>query len=122
MAKNYVYEGKQVPWTNDTGSDVSSGDRITVGDQNAVALEDIADGESGAIALEGVFTLDKVSGSAWEPGDKLAWDDSEGAFDLESNVTLDTDDVSGDVIAGGEADSDDTEGPVKLGVGVGTVS
>lgn len=122
MAKNYVYKGKQVEWTNNTGSAVSSGDRVTAGNQSAVVLEDIANGESGAIALEDVFSLPKVSGSAWVPGDALAWDDDVGAFDLLSNVTLATGDVSGDVIAGGEAESADTEGPVKLGVAPGTVS
>lgn len=121
MAKNYVQPGQVVEWENDTGSEVSSGDRVTIGSQDGVALQDIPDEESGSVAIEGVFDLPKVSGSSWSPGDRLVWDSSEEAYDLESNVTLESDDVSECAIAGGSAGSDDETGPVKIGVGVGKV-
>ena len=122
MAKNYIQLGSVVEWTNDTGSAVASGDRVTMGSQDGVALVDLDDGESGSVAMDGVWDLPKVSGSAWNPGDRLVWDSSESAYDLESNVSLDTGDVSECAVAGGHADSGATTGPVKIGVGVGTVN
>ena len=48
-----------IPWTNGTGSDVSSGAVIDLGKRIGVALVDIDNGSIGSVAIWGVYTLPK---------------------------------------------------------------
>lgn len=72
--KNLVADGKVVKYVN-TGSAIASGDVVAFGSCVGVAVTDIAatTGE-GSVALEGVYELAKVTGTAWVQGDKLFWD------------------------------------------------
>lgn len=65
--KNYVQEGDHIEIT--AGAAYSAGDLIEVGNLHGVATTDIANGSTGIIALEGVFTLPKQTGAA---GDAVA--------------------------------------------------
>lgn len=98
MAKNYVQEGNVIDWTNG-GTAVSSGDVVVVGSNGdavlGVALVDIANGASGAVAIEGVFDLPKVDAAVIAVGEYVTWDASAGKFDDNAAVA-----AAGDVSDG----------------------
>lgn len=111
MARTFRQPGEVLTWENDTGGDVSAGDVVVLGSVAGVALVDIADGEEGSVGIAGVHELPKATGQAWDVGDVLNWDASEGEFTT-SGVG------SGDVDAAGKAVADaasaDEEGLVLL--------
>ena len=121
MTTKYVQDGDVLEYTNASGSTITSGTPVVMGNIIGVALVDIANGASGSVAIRGVFTLPKVTGSAWTLGSKLLWDASAGKFDV-GTATPATGDVSVCCVAGGAAASAATTGPVLLNVAVGTVA
>jgi predicted RecA/RadA family phage recombinase len=60
--KNYVQDGKYIEFT--AGATITSGQLVQVGDLHGVAVTDVANGAVGALAMEGVFTLPKLTGAA----------------------------------------------------------
>lgn len=56
---NQVHSGAVVNYTNATGSDIAAGALVTMGKICGIAINDIANGASGAVSLEGVFRLTK---------------------------------------------------------------
>lgn len=124
MAKNYIQEGKTIVWTNGTGSTVTSGSVVVVGNIIGIALVDIANAASGVLAVEGVWEVPKVDGSSGQAiglGEKVLYDVSAGKFALGS-ATPATGDVSGCCVAAEAALTTATTVKVKLNVGVGTVA
>ena len=76
MANSYKQEGCVITWTNSTGSNVASGAVVQIGHLSlGIALVDIANGASGAVATEGVFSLTKTTGAIAQGG-KVWWDAS----------------------------------------------
>lgn len=98
MARTFKYEGKTL--NHVAAGAISAGDTVKVGDIIGIALVDIASGETGAVGIEGVFEVRKVTGTAWVQGEKLDYDASvsSGSF----NVTGITP-ASGDVVTCGVA-------------------
>ena len=94
MATNYVQAGDTIDWANGSGSAVSSGDVVAMGQTLGVALVDIANGASGAVAIKGVFTVAKVSAAVIAQGESLTWDSSVAAFD-DNAATAATGDITG---------------------------
>lgn len=121
MTTKYVQDGDVLDYTNTSGSTITSGTPVVMGNIIGVALADIANNATGAVAIDGVFTLPKVTGSAWTIGSKLLWDVSAGKFDVGS-ATPATGDVSVCCVAAAAAASAATTGAVKLNIGVGTVA
>lgn len=72
MAKNYIQEGNVLPHT--PAAAIVSGAVVVIGKRIAIALGDIAVGETGSITTEGVFTISKLSTDAVDQGDLLYWD------------------------------------------------
>ncbi len=97
MATNYHQHGQTVDWTNGTGSNVASGDPVVIGTQLGVAITDIANGESGTVAMEGVFSIPKATGSAINQGTAVDFDVSEG--NANGSLTPATGDLTGCGIA-----------------------
>lgn len=112
MARTFIKPGKTMEFANDTGGDFASGDVLVIGVYLAVALVDIADGESGTVSISGVHELPKVAGTAWTQGSALAWDASGEGF--VPTVTPATGDLEGGAIAHAAAASADTTGEVHL--------
>jgi predicted RecA/RadA family phage recombinase len=75
MSTTRVQAGKNLEWTNSTGSDVSSGDPVVVGGILTVAEVDIDNGESGNVTTEEVHSLSAVAAESWSQGDELFFDD-----------------------------------------------
>ena len=119
MATNFVSDGNVINWTNGTGSAVSSGDVVAMGHCIGIALVDIANGATGSVALEGVFTVPKVSAAVFTQGEKLIWDASASAFD-DSAATPATGDITGGAVAWIAGANTETTCTVKLTPGNAT--
>ena len=96
---------------------ISSGDVVVSGDVIGIAVNDIANGDTGGIAVEGVFQVTKVAGEAWVVGDKIGYDVSATAFD--KTFTGATGDVTNCGVAAKAAGSADTVAYLKLTPGSG---
>jgi len=81
MADNLVQAGKNIDYTNGTGSAIAAGDLVIIGQRVGVALVDIAAGATGAVAMEGVYEVDKEALLAVTQGDLLYCDATSGELD-----------------------------------------
>lgn len=74
--KNFVQNGKNIDIT--APYEVASGGGVLLGQLFGVAIANIANGEEGAIATEGVYTLTKATGSGTglTAGGLAFWDNS----------------------------------------------
>jgi predicted RecA/RadA family phage recombinase len=97
MTTKQVQKGDVLDWPNG-GSAVLSNAVIELKHSLGVAITDIGAGETGAVALEGVFELPKVSAAVFAVGEKLIWDTSEKKFD-DSAMSPATGDITGAAIA-----------------------
>lgn len=93
MATNYVSQGKVIQYTH-SGTALVSGQVVRIGKILGVALQAIANGATGSVAIEGIFTVPKVSGAVIAQGENLTWDASAAAFD-DNAATPATGDVTG---------------------------
>lgn len=100
MAQNKVQDLAILPWTNVSGSTVTSGSVVRIGHTIGIALVTIANGETGSVDCTpgSVWTVPKVSGAVFVAGEKLLWDASAAAFD-DSAATPATGDLMGAVFA-----------------------
>jgi len=99
MATNHVQAGKTMQWTNGTGAAVSAGDVVRIEDRIGVALEDIANGSSGTIALDEVWDLPKINCST-SAGEALMWDDDGDPVGGTAGTGAITDGTEGNCAAG----------------------
>jgi predicted RecA/RadA family phage recombinase len=60
---NKIQEGKKLDFVNTTGTLIKSGALVVFGALTAVAITDIAAGDTGAVDLQGVFRFPKVAGA-----------------------------------------------------------
>lgn len=81
MATNYIADGATVDYANGTGSAISSGDLVIVGKRVGVAKDDIANGSTGVVHIEGVFEVPKEASLAVSQGDLLYCDATSGELD-----------------------------------------
>lgn len=117
MARNYTQPGNVLSYTAGVGEQYSAGDVVVMGDTVGIALVDIGEGETGSVAIEGVFEVPKVSGTAWSVGQKIDWDASASAFTV--GATPAEGDVIGCAIVAAPAGSTETTGYAKLTPGTG---
>lgn len=119
MATNYIQEGAVIDYV--AGADITSGSVVVAGNIIGVALTDIANTETGSLAISGVFEVPKVSAAVIGQCQSVMYDVSASAFD-DNLATPATGDVSGACVAVEAAGNGDTTVKVKLNVGVGTVA
>ncbi len=87
--KNRNRRGTLKPYSNDSGSDISSGEVVgPFGTANlfGVAVANIADGDDGTIDTGGEYTLDATSADAWDDGDTLYWDEANSKLTDSANA------------------------------------
>ena len=95
MATNFEQDGKVIDFAN-SGTAISSGSVVVVGATLGVALVDIAATTgTGAVSIDGVFNVPKVSAAVIAQGERLSWDASASAFDDDA-ATAATGDVTGE--------------------------
>lgn len=118
MSTNQVGEGDIIDYDN-TGSAIASGDPVVMNDVLGVATVAIAaTSGSGSVAIEGEFTLPKVTGTACAVGETLHWDASAGG--LINTITPASGDISNAAICTVAAASGDTTVVARLTPGAGT--
>lgn len=118
MSNTFVQPGKVLTHSNSSGSGISAGDVVVIGDTVAIALVDIANGDEGSVSVAGVHSVTKAAGTAWNQGDKIDWDASTSAFD--KGITAASGDVEDCGIAAADAGSADTTAQVLLTPGTGS--
>lgn len=124
MATNYQQAGSVIDWTNGTGATVAPNTVIRMGHILGVALDSIANGATGAVGVEGVFSgVPKVSDAVFAQGEKLVFDVSAnsgaGAFD-DSSATPATGDITGGAVAWVAGTNGQTTCTIKLTPGNAT--
>ena len=67
-----------MPWTNGTSADVAAGDVVVAGTLIGIALGDIADGETGEVAIQEVWEVPKAAPLVIAQGDLVYWDVADG--------------------------------------------
>ena len=72
--KTELHKGAgRVPYTNSTGNTITAGTPVLAGGRLAIALRDIADGESDEVLVAGRVRGVKAN-EAWAVGDLVGWD------------------------------------------------
>lgn len=122
MARNYVQPGRIIDWVNGTGGTKTSGSVVKMGNVLGVALVDIADGDTGAVQVDGVFTVPKVTAAVIAQGESLTWDVSAGKFDDNAAVPASGDVTGAAAFAAESAGNGVTELAVKFTGAPGTVT
>ncbi|WP_444905113.1 capsid cement protein [Microbulbifer sp. CnH-101-E] len=105
MATNFVQYGHMLDYTNNTSALITSGQVLAVGAVLGVAMDDIAVGTSGVIAIDGVFTVPKVSAAEIGQGETLTWVVASSSFDNNA-ATAATGDITGPAAFAAEAAGD----------------
>lgn len=126
MTTRYVNPGDTIRYTP-SGSAVSSGAPVVIGQLLGIPIADIADGEEGAVAVRGVYKVPAVDGAAFVKGQPIVWDvsaDSGNGLADDHNATPASGDLSGGCIV---MDDDFTASAgdyvaVALNVGPNTVT
>lgn len=114
MTVKFIQVGNTIDYT--AGANISAGDLVVMGHIVGVALTDIPNGSTGAVAIEGVFEgVPKVSGAEFAVGEKLILDVSAtpDAFD-DSSATPAAGDLVGAAIAVKAGTNGQTTCTVKL--------
>jgi len=78
--KNFVQNGDRMQYANASGSTITSGTPILVGKRVGIAVADIPTGTTGVLAMEGVFTVTKLSTDVIAQGVVVYWDDTAKKF------------------------------------------
>lgn len=125
MATSKVQEGAVIEYTN-TGSAISSGDVVVIGNANdamlGVALTDIAATTGvGSFAIEGVWELPAASAAVITAGERIMWDVSATEFD-DNAATPAAGDVSEAATAVADSGNGVTTVWAKLHPGTGTIT
>lgn len=70
-----VTDGASIDYTHpaDAAADLAEGDVVELTNMIGVAMESIAKGETGKVAVQGTFELTSDTGTAYSVGDKLYW-------------------------------------------------
>lgn len=77
---NYKQPGQIMEYSN-SGSAISSGDPVVIGNRIGVAITDIAATSGvGSVQMEGVFELDKDGDESFTQGDALFFDSSDSTL------------------------------------------
>jgi len=112
MAEAVRYaEGNSIDYT--PSGAVVAGQVIDLGDFVGIAEVPIADGEKGALAIEGLFYVLKKTGETWAVGETAYWDDGTNTA---SNTSSYSEAAMGLIVA--IAAETDLGGYVKLTPGV----
>ena len=121
MTSKFVARGDVIDYSN-AGAAIASGAVVELKHNLGVALADIAATTGlGAVAIEGVFELPKVSAAVFVQGEKLIWDTSAGAFD-DSAALPAAGDITGAGIAMRAGANGETTCLVKLTPGNATLT
>lgn len=89
MARNHVQPGKVLDYVNTSNAEIKSGQVVVAGALLGVALGNIPAGESGSVALDGVFEVPKKTGTAIGQGVAVVYKAADEAFTVGATVAGD---------------------------------
>ena len=115
----YARQGDSIEWT--ATAKLNAGAPVLMGRILGVALENIANGSVGTVAIEGVFTVAKATGSAMTVGTPVHWDVSTKKLTGAATSTLSAGDGENVAVPVEPAASAANTCKVKLIPGVGTL-
>lgn len=118
MTTKYRSTGSDISYT--AGADIVANAVVIKESLIGVAVEDIANGAVGRVAIEGEWELPAVSGAVITQGEKVLWDISAGAFDDDA-ATAAAGDISGGAVALADSGNGVTTVRVRLVPGAGVV-
>jgi predicted RecA/RadA family phage recombinase len=72
--KNYIHAGAALAFV--AGATIVSGQGVLAGSFFGIATGDVANGASGTIQVEGVFSIAKATGVTFAANDRVYWDDT----------------------------------------------
>lgn len=72
MTKKFIQPGEVIDYT--AGSDLTAGTVVVIGNRVGVLLTDLANGETGAAQVTGVFEIAKLTTDDIAQGNLLYWD------------------------------------------------
>jgi predicted RecA/RadA family phage recombinase len=79
-----VQDGKYLDYT--AGSTIAVGDVVVIGSLVAVAPRPIANGETGVVAIEGVYSMPCASGATGAQGSAINWYATSGVAHASTGV------------------------------------
>lgn len=120
MSTNFIQDGDVIQFT--AAATYAAGDVVKMGGTLGVALVDMVSGETGSVAIQGVFELPKVTGAVIAQGESLVWDVSAGKFDDNLAVAASGDVSGASAIAWEAAGNGVTTLAVRLTGVAGTVT
>lgn len=86
MAKNYIQPGNVLDYV--AGAAIASGDVVEMDKLVGVAMDDIANGDTGAVAISGVFEVPKNNTQAFAQGALIYWDGSQATTTSTANTFM----------------------------------
>ncbi len=78
--RNFIQTGERMDFT--AGANIASGAAVRVGTKIGIATTDIANGQRGSLAMDGVFTLPKLGTDVVAQGAALYWDNTNSRLTL----------------------------------------
>lgn len=72
MTTKYVQPGEVIDYT--AGANKTAGQPVLIGTKLGVCIKDIANGETGPVAVSGVYTVTKLTADVVTQGAALYWD------------------------------------------------
>ena len=106
--KNFISSGETLTIT--AGADITSGSVVVAGAAIGIATGDIANGDQGTIALEGVFDIPKAPSQAWTVGAAVYWD----AANVRATTVAEDNALLGIAVLAVGSGADETTGRVRL--------
>lgn len=119
MSKKFSQSGDTLEFT--AAATITGLIPVVVGQQIGMPIKSGVSGDVITMAMEGVFSVPKVSGAIIAQGESVIWDSSVSAFD-DNAATPAAGDVSDACTAWEAAGAGVTEMLVKLNTGKGTVT
>ncbi len=112
MTTLYRGEDDVINYPN-SGADIAVNAIVEMGAKTiGVAMQNIASGATGPVAIKGRFTVPKAAGTDWAVGDRVDWDTSAGNFG--KGITAAAGDIVGAAICTKTAATADTTGEVAF--------
>lgn len=119
MSTNQIAEGRVIERT--LGGTVAAGAVVAMRTSIGIALKGGVSGDVIPVAVQGRFTVPKVSAAVFAQGEKLLWDTSAGAFDDDA-ATPAAGDIMGAVVAATAGANGETTADVILTPGNATLT
>lgn len=120
MTIAYVQEGGVARYTA-TAASVSAGDVVVMNSLIGIALNDIAQGSTGEVAIRGIFRVPKVKTDEIDLGEEVAYIVGSSKFGSVP-VTPAAGDIAGSCISMGFYDDEAETMLVKLNIGLGLIA